>query len=45
LISPDWGLSRDEVNLVDECLEGLETWKERIVREFGNEIHFMDSKT
>jgi hypothetical protein len=45
LISPDWGLSRDEVNLVDECLEGLETWKERVIREFGNEIHFMDSKT
>ena len=45
LISPDWGLSRDEVNLVDECLEGLETWKERVIREFGNEIHFVDGRT
>lgn len=45
LISPEWGLSRDEVNLVDECLEGLETWKERVIREFGNEIHFVDGRT
>lgn len=45
LISPDWGMSPDEVNLVDECLEGLETWKERVIREFGNEIHFVDDRT
>jgi hypothetical protein len=45
LISPDWGLSPNEVNLVDECLEGLETWKERVIREFGNEIHFVDGRT
>jgi hypothetical protein len=45
LISPDWGLSPEEVNLVDECVNGLETWKERVIREFGDEIHFVDSKT
>lgn len=45
LISPDWGLSPEEVNLVDECVNGLETWKERVIREFGDEIHFVDGRT
>lgn len=45
LISPEWGLSPEEVNLVDECLQGLETWRKSVIHEFGDEIDFVDGKT